>query len=46
MPRVLSEDEKIKALKAIKFDLEERKFPFFEEDEIAFLLEKILILLI
>nr|DAF22016.1 MAG TPA: hypothetical protein [Caudoviricetes sp.] len=40
MSRFLSEDEKIKALKAIKFDLEERKFPFFEEDEIAFLLEK------
>lgn len=40
MPRVLTGEQKEKAIKAIKFDLEERKFPFFEEDEIAFLLEK------
>lgn len=38
--RTLTPEQKEKAIQTIKFDLEERKFPFFTEEEIPFLLEK------
>lgn len=40
MPRVLTQEQKEAAIKTIQFDLEERKFPFFTEEELPFLLEK------
>lgn len=40
MPLVLTEQETTKAIETIKFDLQERQFPFFEEAELSFLLER------
>ncbi|MDO4721429.1 MAG: hypothetical protein Q4A78_12255 [Peptostreptococcaceae bacterium] len=40
MPRVLTQEQKEAAIQTIRFDLEERKFPFFTEEELPFLLEK------